>query len=554
MLNPFSFVGIEVTGSNFIGRTKELRILRENTLIGGSTFIVGLPRMGKSSILANCFYEDRFSSPNQWAKGNGLIPIYTVVFESNSPCGLLDSLSTQLAIALDYYGVHLDYLDRAIEIEGLDAKFQCIVRALDKVKRVLKDRFVFILDEFDGVLRYPKDTNVLQKIRSLSRFGSIVTCSRRTPAFIEEELFGTKYFTKFANTVFVGQFSEEEVKEYWNRYSGYYSSFNKEQFSAYKVLVKQYVGNHPMLMSLMNYWLFQQGDDPFTLWHPGLPESQREDTERSIRVEIKNAFLDQMRYVEEQKLDRTAIQLVVGTSRMAPVENVDLLLKYQFISVVPNKVKKEIFGYNLGPTTADTTKRYICYSPLTSHLMKDIYDPDIEGYDLLKKTELDLREMIGKYLHSICTNPFYETRYGEEKWVECLKNRIDYHFLPDTSGLDKAFKEMVSIRDKRKSNDCKSSFDRTEINMLSSASLGCLWNVFIRYQWREYFARILDPNGKYRSSNSWYRSVFKIILDWRNAANHYNDAELSDVFLEQAKRVALQVDNNVCLWLGKRES
>jgi len=551
MHNPFAFVRDVVIGDNFIGRTRELAILRNNTLQGSSSFVVGLPRMGKSSLIANCFYEDKFFTPRQWLSDAGLVPLYFVVSESSSPEGLLDTVSTELSMYLDSKGIRLDYLDRAIQLPTLDAKFQSIKKALGNIILTSGMHFVFIFDEFDGVRRYPKGADILNKLRFLSRFGPIVICSRRTPENIEEELNGTHYFTKFANPIFIGLFSDDEVKLYWERFSTYFSSFNREQLAAYKELVNRYVGNHPMLMSIMNDWLFQRGDDPFKFWHPEMPESQREDAERSIRMEIKDVLLEQMKYVEEQNLKETAVKLVVGSSSMLKTEEIDLLQKYQFIRVVPNRVKKEIFGFDLGPTTADTKNRYICFSALTSHLMKDLYDSNIAGYDLLRKTELDLRQLVERYLYSLCSNPFLEMANGEEKWVEYQEDRIDYDYISNPANFDKAIKEMKTIRDKRRSNDCKPTFNRRSINMLTSATLGNLWYVFIKDQWRDYFASILDPEGKSRGNSiTWYRNVFKYILDWRNAANHYNDAELSDAFLAKAKRAAQEVDGRICAWLA----
>ena len=553
MHNPFAFVRDVVTGDDFIGRAKELEILRDNTLHYHSTFVVGLPRMGKSSLIAKCFFEDKFFTPRLWLDDAGLIPLYFVVSESSSPNGLLDTVSTALAMYLDAQGERMDCLDRVLFMPTLDAKFQSIKMALGHINSTSGKKFVFIFDEFDGVRRYPKGTDILNKLRSLSLFGPIVICSRRTPGNIEKELCGTEYFTKFAKSVFIGLFSDEDVKKYWDRFSVYFSSFNKDQFAAYKALVNRYVGNHPMLMSLMNNWLFQQGDDPFKFWHPDMPDSQREDAERSIRVEIKDALIEQMKYVEEQNLKDTAVKLVVGSSRKLNSDEIDLLQGYQFIRVVPNKVKKDIFGFDLGPTTADTKNRYICFSALASHLMKDIFDSNVEGYDLLRKTELDLRQLIEKYLDGICSNPFVEMPNGEEKWVQYQEDRIQYDHMNNTakSKFDKAIIEMKNSRNNRRNNDCKATFDRKRINMLSSATLGNLWYIFIKDQWREYFASILDPENKsHGNSLTWYRAVFKYILDWRNAANHYNDAELSDSFLSKAQLAAQEVDRLVCAWLS----
>ena len=299
----------------------------------------------------------------------------------------------------------------------------------------------------------------------------------------------------------------------------------------------------------MNNWLFKHGENPFEVWNPQQPDSQREETERDIRIAIKEAFLEEMHYVEQQGLKETAIKLVVGSSHKISEEERNLLLNYQFILAVPNKEKREIFGYNLGPTTADTMKRYICFSALTSHIMKDIYDPDIDGYDLLKTTELRLRDMVSIYLSSLCTSPFKMSAEGHEQWEEYHLNKI--RLSPkDEKTLIKSLDEMYDVRMKREQNDCKPSFDRSLINMVTSATLGQLWYVFIKWLWREYFSEILDPqNASHKDRELWYSTVYRVILDWRNAANHYYEEELSDDFLERAKNIAQELVRDLSRWM-----
>ena len=56
--NPFAFYGKKMLGGdpNFIGRKAEISYLWERAVINGAfTQIVGLPRMGKSSLIKNCF-------------------------------------------------------------------------------------------------------------------------------------------------------------------------------------------------------------------------------------------------------------------------------------------------------------------------------------------------------------------------------------------------------------------------------------------------------------------------------------------------------------------
>ena len=544
---PFSFVKAVVVGENFIGRQQLLRALRSNVRAKTNTFIVGLPRMGKTSLVKQCFFQKE--NQKDWLDNYHIVPLYSSVKSSKNAKSLWKSLAREIWSFLNKNKIHYDYLDAFLSLPTAEDLYQTVMMALETVYDELGLCFVFVLDEFDGVKSFAAEDNLFHKIRDLNEYGVVVTCSRRTPDLIESIAAGTQYFTDSGKQLFVGLFNEEDVSEYWEHFKSCFSSFSKDQFKSYKELVKRYVGNHPMLMSYMNHWLFSQEKAPFECWNPQMPTSQREDFERSLRVSIKEVFLRQMDYVKDEGLKQAAIQLVVGTSRAVPDKEIDLLLKYQFIQTVPVQEKAQIFGYNLGPTTADLKRRYVCFSSLTTHIMKDLYDPDIEGYDLLKTTELRLRDMITIYLTSLCPNPFKMSEDGHEQWEEHHLNNIRLSSKEEEKLLG-SLDEMYNVRMKREQNDCKPSFDRSLINMVTSATLGQLWNVFIKWRWREYFSEILDPlNSSHKDREVWYSTVYRVILDWRNAANHYYEEELSDSFLERAKSIAQEIVRDLSRWM-----
>ena len=565
---PFSFVKAVVTDENFIGRKQLLRELRSNALARTTTFIVGLPRMGKTSLVKQCFMQE--DNQKEWMEKESLAPLYVMVNSKKDSRAFWKSLARELWSFLRKRNVHLDFLDDYLNLSDADDIYQLVIMALSVIKEEHGISFVIILDEFDGIRHYPQEEDIFHKIRSLSEFGVVVTCSRRTPDFIEKASTGGNYFTDNGKQLFVGVFNEDDVKEYWDHFSCHFTGFDKEQLRSYKDLVKRYAGYHPMLMSLMNYWLFNQGDEPFKVWDMKLAPTQREDVERSIRGEIKKAFIRQMDYVEEQGLKKAAIQLVVGTSRAVPEDEIDLLLRYQFIQAIPTQEKNRIFGYNMGPTTADFKKRYICFSELTSHLMKDLYDPDIKGYELLKETELKLREVITEVLwdicdgedpftlQDVCINPSDPKERIEERelWEKALYSRISF-FSRNKNASDSFLNEldaMRTVKEKRESYDSKPSFDRRMINMVTSTTLGQLWNIFLKWQWREYFCDVLDPTNHYhKERDAWYDNVFKPILEWRNAANHYNDDEMTDETLKKSSSLAREVSLNVTRWLETRQ-
>ena len=183
--------------------------------------------------------------------------------------------------------------------------------------------------------------------------------------------------------------------------------------------------------------------------------------------------------------------------------------------------------------------------------MESIVVSTSSGYDLLRKSELHLRAIVDRYLRQLCSRPYDVDESGHERWEEIHFDRI-FQFMDE--GDQKRFKqnldEMYDIRCKRLNNDCKPTFDRSLINMLSSSTLGQLWHVFIKWSWKGFFDEILDPLHKYRSKNDWKSSVFDPLLEWRNAANHYNDEELSDETLSKANDIASSLCRDIERWLS----
>ena len=86
--------------------------------------------------------------------------------------------------------------------------------------------------------------------------------------------------------------------------------------------------------------------------------------------------------------------------------------------------------------------------------------------------------------------------------------------------------------------------------MVSCATLGQLWFVFIKWHWDSFFGPVLDnENTCHGNADRWYNLVFSPILKWRNAANHYYDEELSDKVITEASNHANKVCHNIESWL-----
>lgn len=571
--NPFAGVLTPVEGNQFIGREQLLNNLRNNVLAYAPTNIVGLPRMGKTSLVKQCFMEEEhFKS---WLEEEKRLPLYVEMQQDPDPGTIWLEIVRALDEFLDTDSCPSNLIDLILGLETEQGRYQKTLSILGKITKQLKVKLILIIDEFDRVLHVPGAKGLFQKIRSLSRYGTLVICSRRTLEFIERSITDGFYNTNNFKQLFVGLFSDAEMNKYWEHYRQSFSSFPSNHFVKYKELIKRYAGNHPMLTSLSNNALFELRGDPHDAWNPELSVSQREKVERIIRRAVNKEFDRQIHYVEEQGLLETAIQMIVGTSRSIDPENLGLLLDYQFAIVVSSSVKREIFGYDLGPTTSrDVSKRYMCFSALTSHLMKEKFYPDIQGRDLLKEAELKFREVITEILKDICDgkNPFREEMVKinddeipekREIWEKAFYQRIDYFSKMKRDrnvGSRKAsdafldnLDQMREMKEKRISYDSNPTFDRSLINLVTSTTLGQLWHVFFKWQWQDFFMEIYDKYGCYSEERDrWRDDVFYPILDWRNAADHYNDAELQESFIEDASKKANEVIKASTDWLGER--
>lgn len=559
--NPFDGIFAPVSGEQFVGREKELKTLRDNTKKGFITNVVGLPRMGKTSLVFQCFTEEK--AFNRWVEEEHYAPLYFEVPEVEDPVYLWFAIRTAIKWFLRRRKEKFVYLDNTHNLSEGEEIFQNIQLEEDEIFERTGLHLLFVIDEFDRVLRMKNAAGVFSKLQSLTLHMPVIICSRRPYSFIERTVKGDSYDPgKAPLEIPIGLFNEQDVKAYWNRFKSCFSSFPAAEFEKYKELVYVYTGSHPLLMNLMNNTLLTKGDNPYEVW-----KSCGDSIKLEMRQNVDEEFRAQIPYVEEQGLMDTAIQLILGTSHDVPVGELNRVLKYQFVRVVPSSEKKQMFGYNFGPYTNNTREQYVCFSALTTHLLKNEYDPDIEGFELVKKTELNCRAMIQEFLKDICgdTNPFetefvrinsYEPVVEHEKWEKKLYDRTP-RFERNENDCNRFLDnldEMYKRKESRRQLDCKPTIDPFRINMLTSTSLGNLWYVFMKWHWNDFFYEVFDPTHTqyHKDGNLWYESVFVHLLNWRNEIDHNNVEELSDEAIAKASNKAREINRCIDRWFKTR--
>ena len=576
MSNPFaSFVNAVVPPAYFIGRKELLKSLEDRASGTGSINIIGLPRMGKTSLVKNCFIlGDRLA---WWVKEHRRIPLYLSLDTQPTARGIWGLLAKELRDTLRKIIRRYDILDAAMVKEWTEelTAVRSIPLADDRyteisgtIQRMMDEAGllpIIILDEFDSVLRYKYPREFLSQLRSLAQESPVVTCSRRLPASMERKLYETGYFSNTNLTLFVGIFSNEDVDLYWSQFASSFDFLDPVKYGQYRELVNRYVGHHPMLMSFMNHKVLENDAYLLRRWANYQSIQDQRDIERAIRIEIHREFKEQLRYLEEQNLQDTAIRLVVGGMGKPDSDIRDSLLRYQFIRAVNSEEKREVFGYDLGYREGNA--RYVCFSDFSSHQMVDMFDPPMEGFDLLKETENLLRQLVRNHMADFEEDdPFGlvydENGYVHERWEEPFLRQVreTIQSLPiptvEKEGhlkrLREDFQDILSVWDKRYNNDFEPTME-SKIDIVSSSTLGSLWNVFIRWQWQQFYADILADKVKYRTNSSlWYKEVFEPVLLWRNAVNHFRDEEWKETAVAASQEKCRQICHSIENWMKRK--
>jgi len=569
--NPFYFTGGKPEGDDFIGRTELLDDLKRRVAIdlktGGTSHIVGLPRMGKTSLVNYCFIsEPQFL---WWIDHHQAITVYQDLSGQESAKYIWSGLSDKVCRRVNKW-VRISnrehesistIADKCRDIKHMsDAtdRYNALIDILEQIKDDLKLSVIFVFDELDELLKNNFDSDSFRKLRALSQYGAVVTCSRRTPSFIEKEACGTEYFSNKGVLFWVGMFDSKEIASYWERYDPYFCHLTSEQFSRYKKLMDNYAGGQPDIMNYMNSEVFEHGD--LTAWSNARNNNERERLERRFRIYVREKFERMMRNVEEQGLKQVAMQLVLGSRIPEEKEKIHLLLKYQFIRETSEKDKREIFGYDIGPTSTEGNGKYACFSEFTSHLMREENDYTLMSQmDLISTTELKLRELVRLYIRTALfgnrtENPFevLDSRGSsyEERWmVEYLKDVNAQSF----------FDTMKGYRIKRIENSTRQPEDRDNpIDLISSSTLGQFWDAFISPKWNSYYGRVFDfgnwnpslgylGSGNRRIKDKW-KHTFETLSIFRNADAHRNllvdhTNDFIDNAEEECRKVCIAIDH-----------
>lgn len=252
--NPYADFGSTVTGSRFIGRFNELCTITTR-IFGSSGFgsiaIVGLPRIGKTSLISEAI---RRATCDMHGQSIAVARLDVGAFDSAD--GLLRCLIEDLTegIRAGKIGSELTQkrVNEVLERSAIDFS---AVRTVFKSLRQTGIRPVCVLDEFDAGRRVFRDTprffHWLRELCSNPEFKAaiVLVAKRRLQDISRLAGYESSYWSNVLMTLPLKHFSDRDVAQFWSELEK--GDIFLDETGRQEVL--SYMGHHPYLLDVFGY-------------------------------------------------------------------------------------------------------------------------------------------------------------------------------------------------------------------------------------------------------------------------------------------------------------
>lgn len=516
--NPFSDYGNIIVGERFIGRKREIdticnRVLGENY---GNIAIMGLPRIGKSSLAWNALlkHKDKLATEHIMVLrvNIGEIDNSQHFFE----CLILnaideleemldDEIRKRLATIID----NLAITKHSIERNNLIYRFFRLVKNTGI-------RLIYILDEFDNISKFFKLSD-FQFLRELAINPDykvcLVTISRRTIQELEPENGAISNFYGVFTDLRLGMFSNEDIDEYWKKFK----DFDIKISDSYAQKVNYLVGHHPFLMDLVNFNVYNTISEDIVI----IDENFINEIESELRLTLFTNFDSTLSLIKKENLYSKAFQLVLGPIFDVSTIDEQKLIKYQFIKKISKEQKEKLLCRNIGLVTSDNYA-YICFSEyFTEYLNLKFTETDF--WPIWKELEKEMREVI-KYCIKANIGEIWEDLY--------LKMHADKIWL------NEAVKRLQTTRE----SSTRKFGTLASHHLIDYTFPRDMYDHFISPNW-EWFKVIFNTDNR----REWGKK-FNLLSDVRNPIAHSNSEFISENTLSEAKSYCEQIITKIHQW------
>lgn len=256
--NPHADFGGTVTGTRFIGRESELRTIK-GRIFGagafGSIALVGLPRIGKTSLISETIRREELES-----NGQRPIMVRVDVGAFNSADGLFRYLLENLRGSIRSRKLDNELLERRVkEAFAKSAIDFNAIRTVFKSIRQTGARVVCVLDEFDAGRRVFKDApelfHWLRELCSNPEFKAavVLVAKRRLQDVARLAGYESNYWANVLMTLPLRPFDDDDVATVFSNLENEGILLDEAERSEVLALA----GGHPYLLDAFAYYAWE---------------------------------------------------------------------------------------------------------------------------------------------------------------------------------------------------------------------------------------------------------------------------------------------------------
>lgn len=488
MKNIFAGYGKIVKRDLYIHRYSLERDLLKRTVENGEAYgsvsIVGLHKMGKSSLVYNTLTsraEDYYDK--------GIIVVSQTMSLSSTPESFFQEIIDKVYEKLEDY--ENEDIDEKIERrhskikDGLDLKnrgSRNIQKFFESVKETGK-RIICVIDEFDNSINvfneYTQGFNLLRELAYQPDTDvTFVFISRRMISDIESKANISPLSNILGTPIYVKGYSEDELDGYSERNKRYEIEVSDEE----KTKLYSITGCQPLWMDILMFHYVENNSKDFgTIF----------DENSKALYDVFENF---MRLLDEQKLLNKLYQIIFGPADDYTKYDRDALCDYGIISIVN------------GEAVVNSQKFY-------EYLQ--MKESTVNFYPLWNKTERRLRNLLKKKL---------KESYGEN-WEQKMKSKyINQENNPRSLGgfLEKAIELQKEVKKK------KDFIQGAPYSMIEALTTAGLFEFF----YKEY-PLFKDVFGKMEIKK--FREIGSQLTSARNRYQHNNEDILTKSFKSKTK-------------------
>ena len=516
--NPFADNAGIVTDERFVGRRSEIKEIHTRVLgeLYGNLAIVGLPRIGKSSLV--------------W---NALIPLKEKLLQEKHILAYI-SISSGDSILNFFKGLSLAVLEEIEFEKDLVDIYRRLESIYNDIKSNQNDRFeflnhvkkffkfckksnlrtTFILDEFDYSenIFSVADFQFLRELSTLPETKiCLVTISRRTIQELEPENGAISNFYGVFSELRLQLFSEGDMQAYWQRVE----DLGLEVSEEYKKEVCYFVGNHPYWLDMVNYHIFN-----------GIKTEVKSSLEllSEIGSELKKILWDNydsiIDLMDKEGLKSHFIQAVVGPVVNLTQMSIERLTKYGLIKPILAKEKYGSYFQSL-VNAGLANENDISYDSISMHLNDYLKQKETEFdiWALWIEAEHQLRNLITVHL---------KEKYGKD-WRDAF-----------VSANPKKENDILRFEEMRTKNK-KIFGNLASDNLVNYTYPLDMWNCFISTDWT-WFQRVLT------GQQATWREKFSLLGKVRNPIAHSNREFVLQDEQRKAKEICNELIDKIKTW------